>query len=121
MLPNHAPLAVAEQFALLEAAHPNRIDLGIGRAPGSDPVTSMALRGAAGRDDSDIENFPQYLDDVMALMGTDGVRVTVPRQNYCPLYTSDAADDLLCVDLRGRTSIQKKNLSPYLHNDTTNQ
>lgn len=81
MLPNHAPLAVAEQFALLEAAHPNRIDLGIGRAPGSDPITSMALRGAAGRDDTDIENFPQYLDDVMALMGTDGVRVAIPRQN----------------------------------------
>ncbi len=81
MLPNHAPLAVAEQFALLEAAHPDRIDLGIGRAPGSDPVTSMALRGAAGRDDTDIENFPQYLDDVMALMGTGGVRVAIPRQN----------------------------------------
>ena len=81
MLPNHAPLAVAEQFALLEAAHPDRIDLGIGRAPGSDPVTSMALRGAAGRDDTDIENFPQYLDDVMALMSTDGVRVAIPRQN----------------------------------------
>ena len=40
MLPNHAPLAVAEQFALLEAAAPGRIDLGIGRAPGSDPVTT---------------------------------------------------------------------------------
>lgn len=40
MLPNHAPLVVAEQFALLEAAYPGRIDLGIGRAPGSDPVTS---------------------------------------------------------------------------------
>ncbi len=79
MLPNHAPLAVAEQFALLEAAHPGRIDLGIGRAPGSDPVTSMALRGAAGRDDRDIERFPQYLDDVRALMSTHGVRVELPR------------------------------------------
>ena len=58
MLPNHAPLAVAEQFALLEAAAPGRIDLGIGRAPGSDPVTSILLRGAAGRDDRDIEKFP---------------------------------------------------------------
>jgi N12 class adenine-specific DNA methylase len=58
MPPNHAPLAVAKQFALLEAAHPGRIDLGIGRAPGSDPVTSSALRGAAGRDDRDIEAFP---------------------------------------------------------------
>ena len=49
MLPNHAPLVVAEQFALLEAAYPDRIDLGIGRAPGSDPVTSWALRHGAGR------------------------------------------------------------------------
>ena len=64
MLPNHAPLAVAEQFALLEAAAPGRIDLGIGRAPGSDPVTSVLLRGAAGRDDRDIDQFPQYLDHV---------------------------------------------------------
>ena len=47
MLPNHAPLVVAEQFALLEAAYPDRIDLGIGRAPGSDPVTSWALRHGA--------------------------------------------------------------------------
>lgn len=82
MLPNHAPLAVAEQFALLEAATPGRIDLGIGRAPGSDPVTSMALRGPAGRDDTDIEKFPQYLDDVMALMSTEGVRVAIPQQRY---------------------------------------
>ncbi|BBX15398.1 LLM class flavin-dependent oxidoreductase [Mycolicibacterium duvalii] len=86
MLPNHAPLAVAEQFALLEAAHPGRIDLGIGRAPGSDPVTSLALRGAAGRDDRDIEAFPDYLDDVVALMSSAGVRVALPRdlmrENY---------------------------------------
>jgi luciferase family oxidoreductase group 1 len=82
MLPNHAPLAVAEQFALLEAAHPGRIDLGIGRAPGSDPVTSMALRGAAGRDDRDIEAFPEYLDDVVALMSASGVRVPIPNQHY---------------------------------------
>jgi luciferase family oxidoreductase group 1 len=93
MLPNHAPLAVAEQFALLEAATPGRIDLGIGRAPGSDPVTSMALRGAAGRDDTDIENFPQYLDDVVALMGTDGVRVAIPRQNYVLKATPAAASE----------------------------
>ncbi|WP_370331205.1 LLM class flavin-dependent oxidoreductase [Mycolicibacterium hippocampi] len=79
MLPNHAPLAVAEQFARLEAAHPGRIDLGIGRAPGSDPVTSMALRGPAGRDDRDIEAFPEYLDDVAALMSAHGVQVSLPR------------------------------------------
>ncbi|WP_019970850.1 LLM class flavin-dependent oxidoreductase [Mycobacterium sp. 141] len=83
MLPNHAPLAVAEQFALLEAAHPGRIDLGIGRAPGSDPVTSLALRGFNRRDGAadfqDIEAFPQYLDDVVALMGARGVRVPLSR------------------------------------------
>ncbi|MGC2655134.1 MAG: LLM class flavin-dependent oxidoreductase [Mycobacterium sp.] len=86
MLPNHAPLAVAEQFALLEAAAPGRIDLGIGRAPGSDPVTSLALRGWSGRDGSalqqDVENFPEYLDDVVALMGTRGVRVPIRNQDY---------------------------------------
>ncbi|MGZ5373372.1 MAG: LLM class flavin-dependent oxidoreductase [Aeromicrobium sp.] len=82
MLPNHAPLAVAEQFAILEATYPDRIDLGIGRAPGSDPVTSRALRGPAGRGDADIENFPQYLDDVMALMEPEGVHVALPRQDY---------------------------------------
>ena len=97
MLPNHAPLAVAEQFALLEAAHPGRIDLGIGRAPGSDPVTSLALRGAAGRDDRDIEEFPQYLDDVVALMSARGVRVPLPRdlmrENYILKATPNAVTE----------------------------
>src|SRR5215813_12283447 len=54
MLPNHASLTVAEQFGMLEALHPGRIDLGIGRAPGTDPVTAAALRrgpGALGADD----------------------------------------------------------------------
>jgi luciferase family oxidoreductase group 1 len=46
MLPNHAPLVVAEQFGMLEALHPGRIDLGIGRAPGTDPATASALRRA---------------------------------------------------------------------------
>lgn len=80
MLPNHAPLAVAEQFALLEAAAPGRIDLGIGRAPGSDPVTSYALRGGDGH--RDIENFPEYLDDVAALMSARGVRVPLRSGDY---------------------------------------
>jgi len=44
MLPNHAPLAVAERFGMLEALHPNRIDLGLGRAPGTDQRTAMVLR-----------------------------------------------------------------------------
>ena len=46
MLPNHAPLAIAEQFALLEAMHPGRIDLGVGRAPGTDGATGSRYQGA---------------------------------------------------------------------------
>jgi luciferase family oxidoreductase group 1 len=93
MLPNHAPLAVAEQFALLEAAYPGRIDLGIGRAPGSDPVTSYMLRGPAGRDDRDIERFPEYLDQVVALMSAHGARVAIPRHEYLLKATPAAVSE----------------------------
>jgi luciferase family oxidoreductase group 1 len=83
MLPNHAPLAVAEQFALLEAAHPGRIDLGIGRAAGADPVTSMVLRGGRGdRGDQAVDDFPDHLDDVIALLGAAGVSVQLPDRSY---------------------------------------
>jgi luciferase family oxidoreductase group 1 len=61
MLPNHAPLRVAEAFHTLEALHPGRIDLGIGRAPGTDPATSRALRPF------DAEQFPQQLQELQAL------------------------------------------------------
>lgn len=91
MLPNHAPLAVAEQFALLEAAAPGRIDLGIGRAPGSDPVTSYALRGGDGN--RDVENFPSYLDDVAALMSARGVRVPLRSGDYTLKATPAAATE----------------------------
>ena len=78
MLPNHAPLVVAEQFALLEAAYPGRIDLGIGRAPGTDPLTSLALRhGAGGVSDDAVEQFPRYVEDVTAMMSPGGVAMQV--------------------------------------------
>ena len=79
MLPNHAPLVVAEQFALLEAAFPGRIDLGIGRAPGTDPVTRYVLRaGAAEQPGEDpVARFPEHVDDVLALMAPEGVGVQV--------------------------------------------
>lgn len=93
MLPNHAPLAVAEQFALLEAAYPGRIDLGIGRAPGSDPVTSLALRGRPGGDDRDIDYFPEYLDDIVALMGARGVRVPMRDGDYVLRATPAAVSE----------------------------
>jgi luciferase family oxidoreductase group 1 len=63
MLPNHAPLAVAEQFAMLEALHPGRIDLGLGRAPGTDPLTAAALRRG---DQVTGEEFPQELAELVA-------------------------------------------------------
>lgn len=63
MLPNHAPLAIAEQFGTLEALHPGRIDLGLGRAPGSDLAASRALRRSL---DSNPDRFPQ---DVVELLG----------------------------------------------------
>ncbi len=78
MLPNHAPLVVAEQFALLEAAYPGRIDLGIGRAPGTDPVTSFALRhGAGGVEDDAVARFPSYVDNVVSMMSPGGVGLQV--------------------------------------------
>ena len=78
MLPNHAPLVVAEQFALLEAAYPGRIDLGIGRAPGTDPVTSCALRhGAGGVSDEAVNRFPEYVDNVLAMMDAAGVGLSL--------------------------------------------
>jgi luciferase family oxidoreductase group 1 len=67
MLPNHASLVVAEQFAMLEALHPGRIDLGIGRAPGTDPRTAAALRRSAEALWPD--DFPRDLLDLMGLLG----------------------------------------------------
>lgn len=62
MLPNHSPLRIAEVFRLLEALHPGRIDLGLGRAPGTDGVTAFALRrGAPGAED-----FPSQLAELLA-------------------------------------------------------
>jgi luciferase family oxidoreductase group 1 len=71
MLPNHMPFVVAEQFALLEAVHPGRIDLGIGRAPGTDQATAAALRGVAPH--LTVEQFPEHLQAVLALLGDDRV------------------------------------------------
>ena len=83
MLPNHAPLVVAEQFALLEAAHPGRIDLGLGRAPGTDPVTSFALRhGAGGVTDDAVSRFPEYVENVLAMMEPSGVGLTVAGRTH---------------------------------------
>src|SRR5437764_9823692 len=62
MLPNHAPLVIAEQFGTLESLHPGRIDLGIGRAPGGDQATARALRRYRGRSGA---TFPQDLAELL--------------------------------------------------------
>jgi luciferase family oxidoreductase group 1 len=64
MLPNHSPLKVAETFRVLEALHPGRIDLGIGRAPGTDPVTAIALRRS--RAGLTVDDFPEQFAELLA-------------------------------------------------------
>ncbi|PKW27670.1 LLM class flavin-dependent oxidoreductase [Phycicoccus duodecadis] len=83
MLPNHAPLVVAEQFALLEAAFPGRVDLGIGRAPGTDQVTAWALRsGAAGVEADAVDRFPDHVDHVLAMMSPAGAALRLPGGDH---------------------------------------
>src|SRR5215211_7211950 len=65
MLPNHSPLVIAEQFGALESLYPGRIDLGLGRAPGTDPRTLRALR----RDPARADTFPQDVLELQALLG----------------------------------------------------
>lgn len=66
MLPNHAPLAIAEQFGTLAVLHPGRIDLGLGRAPGSDGLTATALRGRGAQLGAD--DFPEQLGELACFL-----------------------------------------------------
>ncbi|MEV9640003.1 LLM class flavin-dependent oxidoreductase [Mammaliicoccus sciuri] len=68
MLPNHAPLVIAEQFGTLDAMYPGRIDLGLGRAPGSDQATAYALRRTL---HSSGEEFPQQLEELRSYFSSD--------------------------------------------------
>ena len=69
MLPNHAPLIIAEQFGTLEALFPGRVDLGLGRAPGTDPVTTRALRRNLA---SGVDQFPQDVLELMTYFEPEG-------------------------------------------------
>lgn len=66
MLPNHAPLMVAEQFGTLASLYPDRIDLGLGRAPGTDPITSWALRRER---KGDVDEFPNDVVELLHYLG----------------------------------------------------
>ncbi|WP_431044305.1 LLM class flavin-dependent oxidoreductase [Streptomyces sp. P1-3] len=70
MLPNHAPLAIAEQFGTLEALAPRRVDLGLGRAPGTDGATAAALR-RADRPNEGADDFPQQLSELIRFLDDD--------------------------------------------------
>jgi luciferase family oxidoreductase group 1 len=86
MLPNHAPLTIAEQFGTLAELHPGRIDLGLGRAPGTDQQTFRALR----RDPSASEAFPRDVLELQAFLGSEsrvaGVQATPGSGTFVPLY-----------------------------------
>ena len=86
MLPNHAPMIIAEQFGTLATLHPNRIDLGLGRAPGSDQAAMRALR----RDPMASEQFPQDVLELQAFLGDEtpipGVRALPGEGTHVPLY-----------------------------------
>ena len=69
MLPNHSPLVIAEQFGMLEALHPGRVDLGLGRAPGTDQVTALALRRT--RDRIAVDSFDSELAELLGYFNGD--------------------------------------------------
>jgi luciferase family oxidoreductase group 1 len=86
MLPNHAPLVIAEQFGTLASLHPGRIDLGLGRAPGTDQRTFQALRRdprSADRFPADVLELQGYLSDESRVPGVDA---TPGRGTHVPLY-----------------------------------
>ncbi len=94
MLPNHAPLTIAEQFGTLETLHPGRIDLGLGRAPGSDQNTARALR----RDPRAADQFPQ---DVLELQGYLRGRSLIPGVQAVPGAGTDVPLYILGSSLFG--------------------
>jgi luciferase family oxidoreductase group 1 len=80
MLPNHAPLMVAERFKVLEALFPGRIDLGLGRAPGTDPVTSYALRRRQGLNENEDDDFLERFQELL-LIASGGFPEQHPFRN----------------------------------------
>jgi luciferase family oxidoreductase group 1 len=80
MLPNHAPLIIAEQFGTLASIYPNRIDLGLGRAPGTDPLTSYALRRSFRGDTDDFPNDVAELISYLGLKDSDARIKAVPGE-----------------------------------------
>lgn len=106
MLPNHAPVKVAETWKMLEALYPGRIDLGLGRAPGTDPSTAIALRGS--RDALTADDFPSQLASLEAYGSGP---VTGPMGRTVSAYPLDVPLPPITLlgssDLSGRLAAQK--------------
>ncbi|GAA4233270.1 LLM class flavin-dependent oxidoreductase [Actinomadura meridiana] len=83
MLPNHAPMVVAEQFGTLEALYPGRIDLGLGRAPGTDQATALALRRSP--EALSVDDFPEQVIELRGYFGADS-KVTPAAGNEPPVW-----------------------------------
>ena len=99
MLPNHAPLVVAEQFAALEAVAPGRIDLALGRAPGSDPVVTAVLNRSGAT--SDVNAFPNSVGDIIALLSPEGATVRLTSGQEYGLKATPRATSVPDVWLLG--------------------
>jgi luciferase family oxidoreductase group 1 len=99
MLPNHAPLRIAETFHVLEALYPSRIDLGIGRAPGTDQLTALALRRS--KDRLGAADFPAQLAELMGLSSGDlppnhpfaGIKVIPSDVTLPPVWVLGSTED----------------------------
>ena len=94
MLPNHAPLVIAEQFGTLESLYPGRIDLGLGRAPGTDPLTAHVLR--RGIDVDPAAEFPQQVGELLAFLG-DGFPAGHPYGRLVAAPVVDERPDLFVL------------------------
>lgn len=99
MLPNHSPLVIAEQCAILEAAFPGRIDLGIGRAPGSDPVISALLRSSGTT--SDVEQFERNVGDIAALLNPNGATLRLSDEREYTVKATPSATTVTPIWLLG--------------------
>ncbi len=121
MLPNHAPLKVAEWFRTLEMLHPGRIDLGLGRAPGTDQVTAFALRHS--RDATGVPDFPQQAAELIAFL-TDSWPADHPFAKVVATPVVDTQPELLMLGssgwgsafaaANGMTSVFAHHMSPDL-------
>src|SRR5690606_8040103 len=94
MLPNHSPLIVSEQFGTLGSIYPNRIDLGLGRAPGTDPVTARAIRPDRIQA---VHSFPDDIEQIQQYFSLDNrrseVRVSVAEGVEVPIYILGSSTD----------------------------